>query len=101
MAKDTPTPAKDLHLSILDGLTDAQKAFILAREPNRESQVITEADWAAIDPCIETGDEDWPLFIWWGGMRRNCKATPADDEITFMFNDLGLQIRTALLETEK
>ncbi|QVJ07681.1 hypothetical protein L7H23_01340 [Sphingopyxis sp. BSN-002] len=79
---------------LLANLNDRQRAFIVKMKPVLTSQIISAADFEAVDPCIDLHGDVWPKTYWFGGMRLSWPAGRA--RRTFCFNEDGLEVRAAL-----
>jgi len=90
----TTTPKAGAVADVAAKLTEAQRTFILAREPHVEEQSITEAEWVAVD-CHVEADDHWSGVTWWGGMRWT-HPSGEGEKFTFQFNPLGLAVRQHL-----
>jgi len=84
---------------ILDRLDQGQRAFILRMKPTLEDQRITPADWDDIDPCVDVGKDQYPSAYWFG--RKCARWWPDTDgiDLSFRFNEVGLEVRAALTAT--
>jgi hypothetical protein len=83
---------RDIILARIDG---EQRAFILRMKPHRRRQRMTKADMHNVDCCVETGWE-YPDVYWFGGMRASSGAGSTRWTYSFMFNEVGLEVRAAL-----